>query len=126
MTLIRGVEHLVMNVADPDVTARFYCDVFGFEVLQRLDDKGIVSLRHPSARLSIGLRRRVGDPPAGTRVLDHVAFAVRDRNELDECARHLASIGVAASIEETANGYSITLHDPDDNEVEFFARSSSG
>lgn len=123
MAEIRGVAHIVINVADPEASAGFYCDVFGFRVVQPMSDQGIVGLFHPSAKVGLGLQRRAGTAVAdrSAQSLDHVAFRVGDRDDLVDCVRHLATMGVDADIEDTPGGSSITLRDPDDNEVEFFA-----
>jgi catechol-2,3-dioxygenase len=121
MPEIRGVAHILLNVTNPEDTANFYCDVFGFHVSKALDSYGIVSLTHPTANVGLALRRRDGLPATGPQVLDHFAFSVRDREELEEAARHLATLGIEADIEDTVTGAAISLRDPDNNEVEFFA-----
>jgi glyoxylase I family protein len=117
---VRGVEHVVLRVSDPDVSTTFYCDVFGFHVHRRYDEN-TVAIRNPRGDLGITLMRRQGAAPSGASVLDHIAFLVGDHADLEDCARHLESLGLATPIEEGVTGWSITVKDPDENDVEFFA-----
>lgn len=119
---IRGVAHLVLNVKDPETTARFYCDTFGFRITTRLEAKGLIGLTHPAGGLGLGLRTS-GMPGAVAANLDHVAFLVDDRTVLEQCVRQFAARGVDAVIEDMADGSALSLRDPDDNEVELFAPS---
>lgn len=134
---IGGIHHFSPTVSDVAVSAARYCEVFGLVRLDRVaphygDEAGgfAVLLVEPEGAFMIGLHhheagldarfdeRRVG--------LNHLAWTVPTRLELDRWHRWLDGIGVASSgvIDVTGpSPYSvIVFRDPDNIELALFHR----
>lgn len=125
---VRGLDHIVLRVADLEAMIAFYGEVLGCPVERRRDDIGLVQLRAGSALIDLvpvdGLLGRQGGaaPGEGGRNLDHLCLRVEP---FDEAAirRHLEAQGVAAGPLESrygaeGEGPSIYLLDPERNTVE--------
>jgi glyoxylase I family protein len=126
------IHHLGLTVRDVEASERWYCAVLGFERVGEFHAPGgerdKVFLRHPALRTRLGLtRHRSGDASRfdETRVgLDHLAFSVATRRELDEWSARFAAAGVTCSPVATANsipGASVLVfRDPDGIQLELF------
>lgn len=125
---IRGLDHIVLRVADLDAMIAFYCEVLGCQVERRLDEIGLVQLRAGHSMIDLvpvdsKLGREGGAAPGVEgRNLDHLCLRVEP---FDEAAirRHLAAHGVAAGPVESrygaeGEGPSMYLRDPERNTVE--------
>lgn len=125
---VRGLDHIVLRVADLDAMLAFYGEVLGCDVERRLDDIGLVQLRAGHSLIDLvpvdsKLGREGGAAPGvGGRNLDHLCLRVEP---FDEAAirRHLDVHGVAAGPVEPrygaeGEGPSIYLLDPERNTVE--------
>ena len=125
---IRGLDHVVLRVADVDRALRFYCGVLGCAEERRVDALGLVQLRAGAALIDLvavdSPLGRQGGPAAGdaARNLDHFALELA---RFDEAAlrAHLAAHGVEAG--EVGERYgarglgpSLYVRDPDGNVVE--------
>ena len=125
---IRGLDHVVLRVADVARSLGFYCGVLGCAEERRVDALGLVQLRAGGALIDLvavdSPLGRLGGPPAGdvARNLDHFALQLA---RFDEAAlrAHLAAHGVEAG--EVAERYgalgmgpSLYVRDPDGNVVE--------
>lgn len=131
--MLRGIHHLGLTVRDVDASAAWYVDVLGFRRVGEFSSpdgaRRKVFLRHDGipARLGLTQHRDGGqDVFDETRVgLDHLAFAVADRAELDAWAARLAVAGVVHSAVTPANsipgGAVLVLRDPDGIQLELFA-----
>lgn len=129
---MRGIHHLGLTVLDVDVSATWYCDVLGFERVGRYEApdgaRRKVFLRHDAIPARLGLtEHRDGDRARfdETRVgLDHLAFAVDDRAELDAWAERLSAAGVVHSAIAPANSIAgaavLVFRDPDNIQLELF------
>lgn len=126
--LVRGLDHIVLRVADLDAMIAFYGEVLGCHVERRRDDLGLIQLRAGQAMIDLvpvnGKLGREGGaaPGTGGRNLDHLCLRVEP---FDEAAirRHLDAHGVAAGPVESrygadGEGPSIYLLDPERNTVE--------
>jgi glyoxylase I family protein len=131
--MIGDIHHLGLTVRDVDASAAWYVEVLGFRRVGEFESpdgtRRKVFLRH------IGLRARLGltqHRPGGqdvfdeTRVgLDHLAFAVADRAELDAWAVRLAAAAVSHSAVAPANSIPgaavLVFRDPDNIQLELFA-----
>ena len=103
--MLTSIHHLGLTVRDVEASARWYADVLGFRRIGEFvsPDGGWrkVFLSHDelSTRISLAEHREGGpDPFDETRVgLDHLAFGVSDRGELDAWAARLAAASVVHS-----------------------------
>ena len=132
----RGLDHVVVRVADLERSLRFYRDALGFPVERRLDALGLVQLRAGSALIDLvpvdsPLGRAGGGAPiANARNVDHFALSL---GRFDEAALRALFARHAIPASETAERYgaegfgpSIYLTDPDGNTVELKGPATRG
>ena len=125
---IRGLDHVVLRVADVARALGFYCGVLGCTEERRIDALGLVQLRAGSALIDLvavdsPLGRAGGSAPdSGARNMDHFALQLA-HFDAEALHAHLASHGVEAG--EVAQRYgalgmgpSLYVRDPDGNVVE--------
>ncbi len=116
---VKGLDHVVLRVADIDRAIAFYEQVLGLHVERRLAEIGLVQLRAGAAL--IDLVPRSEDEDEG-RNMDH--FAVRiERMDVPALTAHLQLHGIDPGEVRRrygAEGYgsSIYITDPDGNTVE--------
>ncbi len=131
--MIKGIHHLGLTVLDVEASARWYERVLGF----RRDGsyaapdgaRRKIFLRHDGFGVRLGLtqhRDTRAETFDETRVgLDHLAFAVGHRRELDTWAARLLAAGVAHSPVAPANSipgaFVLVFRDPDNIQLELFA-----
>ena len=125
---IVGFAHLSLTVSDVEESTRWWSEVLGVQTLFGGEENGIrysVTM-HPGTNLIIGFRQH----PSGTadrfredRIgLDHAAFQVSTRAELDEWKAWLQDRGVDHSdIKDVDYGSVLTFRDPDNIQMEFYA-----
>jgi glyoxylase I family protein len=135
--VIRGIHHLGLTVRDVETSARWYQRALGFERVGDLEaadgSRRKVFLRHPGLRARLGLTQHRDGPPDAfdeARVgLDHLAFAVADRDELDRWAGRLTAAGVVHSPVAAANSiggaHVLVFRDPDNIQLELFSDPSA-
>ncbi len=116
---VKGLDHVVLRVADIDRSIAFYGDVLGCHVERRLPEIGLVQLRAGAAMIDLVPRPEDDDMGAN---MDH--FAVRiERMDVPALTAHLKRHGIDAGEVRRrygAEGYgsSIYITDPDGNTVE--------
>jgi catechol 2,3-dioxygenase-like lactoylglutathione lyase family enzyme len=116
---VKGLDHVVLRVADMDRAIAFYEQVLGLHVERRLESIGLVQLRAGAAM--IDLVPRTEDEDDG-RNMDH--FAVRiEAMDVAAIGAHLQRHGLDPGEVRRrygAEGYgsSIYISDPDGNTVE--------
>src|SRR3954454_18558407 len=116
---VKGLDHVVLRVADMDRAIAFYEEVLGLPIERRLESIGLVQLRAGTAM--IDLVPRTEDEDDG-RNMDH--FAVRiEAMDVPALTAHLQSHGIDPGEVRRrygAEGYgsSIYITDPDGNTVE--------
>jgi catechol 2,3-dioxygenase-like lactoylglutathione lyase family enzyme len=127
---ITGFAHLSLTVTDAAKSEEFYTTGFGFvRVLDLPDEHGRGFKRvlaHPESRTILGFSVHSGNegsPFSEFRTgLDHIAFGVSSRDELEAWAARFDELGIAHSeIRSTAVGNLMTVRDPDNIQVELWA-----
>ena len=117
---IKGLDHVVLRVADLDRAIRFYCEVLGCTEERRVESIDLVQLRAGAALIDLIAAAGVPAPGAGN--MDHFALRIAPFDEADLRA-HLDSHGVAVGELATrygaeGSGPSLYIQDPDGNTVE--------
>jgi catechol 2,3-dioxygenase len=119
-----GIGHVHLKVADLERALRFYRDVLGFELTQRLGDQAAF-LSAGGYHHHIGLNTWEslgGNPPApGTTGLYHTAILYPTRAALADALRRVLAAGIKLD-GATDHGVSeaLYLRDPDNNGVELY------
>ena len=125
---IRGLDHIVLRIADLERSLHFYCELLGCTVERRLDELGLVQLRAGVSLIDLvaldsplGKLGGAGPGPEGRNV-DHFALQLAEFDE-DALRAHLAGFGVdpgdvAERYGAEGNGPSMYIRDPDGNSVE--------
>jgi glyoxylase I family protein len=135
----KSYAHVRLTVTDIERSRAFYDDVFGlpvaFEIPADADDR----TREQLGFLFGGVIYQLGDSLLGLRPvaddhfdedrvgLDHLSFAVSDRNELDSAVAVLDERGVShAGVKDIGAGYILEFRDPDNIALELFAPKQAG
>lgn len=130
----RSIAHARLTVTDIERSRSFYDSVFGWPVLLELPDGADDATREKLGFLFGGVIYNLGDALLGLRPvaddrfhedrtgLDHLAFAVADRSELDSAAAHLDELGVDHEpIKDIGLAYILEFRDPDNIALELTA-----
>lgn len=119
---IKGLDHVVLRVADTARSIDFYAALLGCHVERRVEELGLVQLRAGASLIDL---LPVASPPVDTN-LDHFCLLI---DPFDEPAirQRCASLGIDCPPAErrygaTGFGPSIYLHDPDGNRIELKGR----
>ncbi|GAA4267539.1 VOC family protein [Frondihabitans peucedani] len=111
------IGELVLGCRDPELLARFWCEVLDFVVLDREDD-GSLEIGPPSgfggAQATIILSRREVPEPGKSRL--HIDVNPVDRDQADELERLLALGARPADIGQSGDEQWHVLQDPEGNE----------
>lgn len=116
---VKGLDHVVLRVADIDRSIAFYEAVLGLHVERRLPEIGLVQLRAGAAMIDLVPRREDEDDG---RNMDHYAVQI-ERMDVPALTAHLKRHGIDPGEVRRrygAEGYgsSIYITDPDGNTVE--------
>ena len=125
---IRGLDHVVIRVADLDQSLHFYSEVLGCREERRIDSLGLVQLRAGGSLIDLvdlnsPLGKAGGPPPEqGGNNIDHFALQLVHFDEA-QIRKHLEAAGVeAGDVGERYGaqgmGPSMYIRDPDGNVVE--------
>ena len=136
MPRITGVSHIELTVRDAAVSAAWYEDVLGMRRFAEHDEHPtpgvegrVVNMLHPSGVVLSVVSHPAGDGSPFSEFhigLDHLAFTVETREELDAWAKHLDTHGVQRSaISEMSYGSVLVFRDPDNIQLELLAWSGS-
>jgi len=127
MPTIAGGHHVAFTVRDADRSAQWYEDPLGMQVVLRGDDEAVHFrvLAHPDSGWVVGVRqypgREEGSFDEFRTGLDHFAFAVSSRAELEDWEQRLRESGVNFTpVAETPIGSVIVFRDPDNIQLEFW------
>jgi catechol 2,3-dioxygenase-like lactoylglutathione lyase family enzyme len=117
-------------VRDVERSAAWYSELLGMQELMSGDDDTVKFrvLVHPASGWVLGVREYAegsGDSFDEFRTgLDHFAFSVTSRADLDDWARELDARGVAhAPVADTPIGSVVCFRDPDNIQLEFWYSS---
>jgi catechol-2,3-dioxygenase len=124
-----GIAHVELSVRDLDASSEWYCRLLGAsEVFREPNEaEGLIAcaIYEPGSRMVLAFTRHLNATKGEFDVrrvgLDHLAFAVADRDSLVDWAAHLTQLGVAHSgIQDLGYAESITFADPDGIPLEVF------
>ena len=120
MRELANFHHVALSVRNRDESAAWYADVLGFAEFFREEssDRKSCVMGFPGDGYSVGIVEHVdsGREPfdPSTTGLDHLAFTVASRDELDGWAEYLTAAGVEHSDPiEVAAGAILNFKDPD-------------
>ena len=127
MPTITGSHHIALTVSDAERSAAWYGELFGLQPLARGGDDQVsfIVLVHPPSGLLLGVRQYLAQPHDAfdefRTGLDHLAFGVATRAELDAWVPELTRRGIAFSpVTDTLQGSVIVLRDPDGIQLELW------
>jgi catechol 2,3-dioxygenase-like lactoylglutathione lyase family enzyme len=126
-TAIPSITHVAVTVSDLSVSVPWYTEVLGVEPVLDEDTgpfRHVVYLVGTTLFGLHGFPDLVSTEPFEERRpgLDHIAFGVADRGELDKWAGRLDELGVPhGEIKEAHYGSGLSFRDPDNIALELFA-----
>jgi glyoxylase I family protein len=129
-----SIQHVRLTVTDIARSRKFYDSVFGWPVMLEVTDDADAETReklwflfggviYRSGDMLIGLRPVASDTFDEDRVgLDHLAFSVESKDELDAAAAHLDDLGIAHEpIKDIGVSHILEFRDPDNIALELIA-----
>lgn len=129
-----SIAHVRLTVTDTERSRQFYESVFGWPVLLEVPDNADEATRNQLSFLFGGVIYDLGGTLLGLRPvaagrfdenrvgLDHIAFRLTTRDELDSAAAHLDELGVAHEpIKDIGPSYILEFRDPDNIALELTA-----
>jgi catechol 2,3-dioxygenase len=118
------IGHVHLKVADIDRSLGFYCDVLGFELMQRYgDDAAFISAGgyHHHIGLNSWESKGGSAPPRGTTGLYHTAIRYPTRRALADALQRLIDAGIPLTgASDHGVSEALYLDDPDGNGVELY------
>ena len=122
---VAGIHHLALTVSDADRSAAWYRALLGLHEVARIDDASVSARILANDALLIAVRQYHNGQPDGfdeMRVgLDHLAFEVSTRQELDAWEQRLRDRDIPVSpVAETTMGSVVVFRDPDNIQLEFW------
>lgn len=118
------IGHVHLKVADLERSLRFYCEVLGFELTQRMGSAAaFISAGGYHHHIGLNTWESAGGepPPHGSTGLYHVAIRHPDRRSLADAVDRLRKAGIP--IEGAADhgvSEAVYLRDPDSNGIELY------
>lgn len=129
-----SIAHVRLTVTDIERSRQFYESVFGWPVLVEVPDNADAATREQLGFLFGGVIYDLGGALLGLRPvghdrfnedrvgLDHLAFRVADKAELDSAAAHLDDLGIAHEpVKDIGPSYILEFRDPDNIALELTA-----
>lgn len=117
-TMLKGLNHITLSVSDLSGSVAYYKELLGFSLLARWDDGAYLTLGGLWLCLTRDTHVRAGPLPEYT----HVALSV-DRADFNAFSRKVAEGAHPTWKENTSEGESIYLLDPDGHKLEVHAGS---
>jgi len=126
----QGIVHFTMPVTDVAVSERFYCDILGLKVVQRVPSLGMVFLRAGTDYVVLCRSKTPIDPNPGKDIMVHHAFRIA-ADGYDKAVAELRANGIEILFEEERQigvfqGRQAYFHDPDRNVIELNALERIG
>lgn len=126
-----GLGHVAVTVSDLDRSREWYTQLFGSDPVLDEDAGGlyhVVFALGGGTLFGVHLHPTPNDEPRFSEFrsgLDHIAFAVPDRSELESWETRLEELGIEhGGIVDAAYGSGLSFRDPDNIALEFFAPPS--
>ncbi len=129
-----SIAHVRLTVTDIEQSRRFYESVFGWPVLLEVPENADEATRNQLGFLFGGVIYDLGGTLVGLRPvatdrfnedrvgLDHIAFRLTTKTELDAAAAHLDELGVAHEpVKDIGPSYILEFRDPDNIALELTA-----
>jgi catechol 2,3-dioxygenase-like lactoylglutathione lyase family enzyme len=124
---LEGIAHIELTVRDPEVSAQWYERVLGFTLRadHRRGSSGVIVMEHGSGMV-LGFWQHEQQPNSDVfdefrTGLDHIAFGVSNRGEIEAWFDHFTSLGVECSEPlEFGPCVVLTFRDPDNVQLEIF------
>jgi glyoxylase I family protein len=130
-----SIAHVRLTVTDIDKSRRFYDSVFGWPVALEVPPGADEATKSQLSFLFGGVIYNIGNSLVGLRPvsedafdedrtgLDHLAFNVADKDELDTAAAYLDDLGISHDgVKDTGPSYILEFRDPDNIALELTAR----
>jgi catechol 2,3-dioxygenase-like lactoylglutathione lyase family enzyme len=113
------IDHVALNVADAESSARWYRDRYGFTVLHAWTDPTILMIGKGNIRM--GLFEKKGAAPVKQpgryKIIQHFAFSV-DADQFQAVVDSYRRDGIDHYVEDTGVAWSVWTRDPDNFRVE--------
>jgi glyoxylase I family protein len=129
-----SIAHVRLTVCDIARSRRFYDSVFGWRVALEVPEDADDATREALGFLFGGVIYNIGDALVGLRPvatdtfhedrvgLDHLAFRVAGKAELDSAAKHLDGLGIAHEpVKDIGPAFILEFRDPDNIALELSA-----
>lgn len=129
-----SISHVRLTVTDIERSRQFYESVFGWPVLIESPESADAAIREALGFLFGGVIYDLGGTLIGLRPvaadrfhedrcgLDHLAFRVGSKAELDDAAKHLDDLGVQHEpVKDIGPSYILEFRDPDNIALELSA-----
>jgi catechol 2,3-dioxygenase len=118
------IGHVHLKVADLDRSLRFYRDVLGFSLMQKMGEQAaFLSAGGYHHHIGLNTWESLGGtpPPEGSTGLFHVAILYPTRRDLADALNRLRSAGIGLDgASDHGVSEALYLRDPDDNGVELY------
>ena len=118
------IGHVHLKVADLDRALKFYCDVLGFELMQKYGTQAaFVSAGGYHHHIGLNTWESEGGkpPPAGTTGLYHLAILYPTRTDLADALKRLLAHGIRLDgASDHGVSEALYLRDPDENGIELY------
>jgi catechol 2,3-dioxygenase-like lactoylglutathione lyase family enzyme len=120
--------HVELTVPDPEVSSAWYQRVLGFSLRgdRRTGGVGVIVFEHESG-IVLGFWKRKEEPALDRfdefrTGLDHLAFEVATRGDIDDWVAHFEGLGVEYSqpVDIGPYGLGLTFRDPDNIQLEVY------
>src|SRR5438552_16063808 len=118
------IGHVHLKVADLERALNFYCDVLGFELMQRHGhEAAFISAGGYHHHIGLNTWQSAGGspPPPGTTGLYHLAILYPTRAELADALRRLSAAKISLDgASDHGVSEALYLRDPDQNGIELY------